>query len=243
MTQAAPLSPRQRFTRRAKTAFKDLLGPLAYRNRSYSQEGEDLLLQRIFGKRRGGFYVDIGSHHPFRFSNTYAFYRRGWRGVCIDPLPGTVTSFRRWRPRDTALEIGVSEQPSQLTYFMFNEPAINTFSAAVAAEREGKNNWQIVERRQVQTLPLTAILDSHVPSSVREIDFMSIDVEGLDLQVLRSNDWTRHRPRIVIAECLNATISGWVDDPVVLFMREHGYRTVAKAVHSVFFQRDSEVLA
>lgn len=237
------LKLRKALTRRLKAALKDMLGPLAYRNRSYSQEGEDLLLQRIFGKRRDGFYVDIGSHHPFRFSNTYAFYRRGWRGVCVDPLPGTMARFRRWRPRDTALEVGVSERPSQLTYFMFNEPAINTFSAEVAAQRSGKNNWHIVERRQIDTLPLASLLDQHVPVAVREIDFMSIDVEGLDLEVLRSNDWARYRPRIVITECLNAAISGWSDDPVVLFMRQQGYLPVAKTVHSVFFQRDSEALS
>lgn len=243
MTASNPLpSVRKNLTRRLKAGFKDMLGPLAYRNRSYAQEGEDLVLQRIFGKRRTGFYVEIGSHHPFRFSNTYAFYRRGWHGICIDPLPGTAARFRRWRPRDIALETGVSETPSALTYFMFNEPAINTFSAELAGERQGKNNWHLVEQRQIATQPVSSLLDAHMPAAVEEIDFMSIDVEGLDLQVLRSNDWARYRPRIVITECLHSAMSRWSDDPVVLFMGRQRYLPVAKTVHSVFFQRDSEDL-
>ena len=242
MTATTPLTWRQTLTRRLKAGLRDRLGPWAFRNRSYAQEGEDLILQRIFGNRRDGFYIDVGSHHPFRFSNTFAFYRRGWRGVCVDPLPGTAARFARWRPRDVAVEVGVSESPSQLTYFMFNEPALNTFSTELAAEREGRNHWHITERRQIQTLPLATLLETHLPAAVREIDFMSIDVEGLDLQVLRSNDWSRFRPRFVVTECLNATISGWADDAVVQFMRSQNYLPVAKAVHSVFFQRDTEAL-
>lgn len=234
---------RKLFTRRLKHGIKDLLGPLAYRNRSYAQEGEDLILRRIFEKRRGGFYVDIGSHHPFRFSNTYAFYRRGWRGLCVDPLPGSAARFKRWRPRDITLEVGVSQHASDLTYFMFNEAAVNTFSAEMAALRDGRNNWRILEQRRIATQPLAYLLDTHLPKPAPEIDFMSVDVEGLDLEVLQSNDWQRHRPRIVIAECLNSAISQWRNDPVVRFMSECNYFPVAKTVHSVFFLRDSEELA
>lgn len=236
-----PLSWRQRLTRRIKAGWKDALGPLGWRQVSWAQEGEDLILARMLGGRRGGYYVDVGSHHPFRFSNTYYFYRRGWQGLCIDPLPGTRARFARWRPRDTALEIGIGEAPGTLTYHLFNEPAINTFSPELAAERDGTHNWRLVERRAVPVLPLADVLARHVPAG-QAIDLMSVDVEGLDLPVLRSNDWQRWRPRIVIAECLDSAPARWGGDPVVQFMRDHDYFPIAKAVHSVFFLRDSQEL-
>jgi FkbM family methyltransferase len=234
------LTWRQRLTRGLKSGVKDLLGPLGYRRQSWAQEGEDLILARMFDGQRDGYYVEVGSHHPFRFSNTYYFYRRGWQGLCIDPLPGTRARFARWRPRDVALEMGIGEAPATLTYHLFNEPAINTFSPELAAERDGHNNWRLLGRREVPVQPLAAVLHSRLPRGLREIDFLSVDVEGLDLSVLRSNDWTRWRPRIVIAECLDSAPARWGDDPVVQFMRSHDYFPVAKAVHSVFFLRDSQ---
>jgi hypothetical protein len=96
---------------------------------SYAQEGEVLILARILGsmKTTTGFFVDIGAHHPVRFSNTFYFYRRGWSGINVDALPGTRKLFRRMRPRDTTIECGVGLEESKLKYFSFNEPALNTF--------------------------------------------------------------------------------------------------------------------
>src|SRR5262249_8232028 len=89
--------------------FLQLLHPSAYWMRqSYSQEGEDLILDRILDSKRTGFYIDVGCHHPFRFSNSYLFYRRGWQGICVDPLPEAKSSFRRYRPRDTFVETAVA---------------------------------------------------------------------------------------------------------------------------------------
>src|SRR5437016_1307579 len=85
---------------------------------SYAQEGEDLVLARILETNTSsGFFVDIGAHHPTRFSNTYYFYRRGWRGINVDALPGTASLFQRMRPRDVTVECGVGVQAGVMTYF------------------------------------------------------------------------------------------------------------------------------
>jgi hypothetical protein len=75
--------------------------------RSYSQEGEDRVLAHVLdiGRRDPGFYVDVGAHHPQRFSNTYAFYLAGWRGLNIEPRPGSLSLFQRLRPRDINLNL------------------------------------------------------------------------------------------------------------------------------------------
>jgi hypothetical protein len=87
-----------------------------YARESYSQEGEDMLLERFLEHRHSGFYVDVGAHHPRRFSNTYRLYRRGWRGLNIDANPGSMALFRHVRPRDINIEAAVSSVPQQLTY-------------------------------------------------------------------------------------------------------------------------------
>lgn len=73
----------------------------------YSQEGEDMVLRKIFKNQKKGFYVDIGAHHPKRFSNTHLLYKKGWKGINIDVTPGSIKLFNQLRPRDTNLELGV----------------------------------------------------------------------------------------------------------------------------------------
>ncbi len=223
--------------RKTKAAVKDFFGPLAYGKTHYSQEGEDLLLMRFLGQKKQGFYVEVGCHHPHRFSNTYAFYRRGWSGICLDPRPGVKHEFSRWRPRDLVLEVGVSKRASELTYFMFNEPAINTFSRELAIERAGKNNWRIIEERKIPTLSLREILNQNLPSGATDIDFFSVDVEGLDLEVLESNDWQRYVPRFVVTECLNISLLDLQNDPVFKFLSAQGYIPLAKMANSVIFEK------
>lgn len=232
-------SRRKDFSRRIKTFLKDVRGPWAYSFASYAQEGEGAVLTRMFDKKSNGFYVDIGCHHPHRFSNSYAFYQRGWRGLCVDPLPGVKLRFEQWRPRDITLEMGVSAQPGELLYRMFNEPALNTFSDALAEQRNGQNNWRLIDERRIATQPLAVLLSEHMPPDVAEIDFISVDVEGLDLAVLRSNDWSRWRPKIVVAECLYDARVDWMQDPVIAYMGKQNYFVFPKTVNSVFFLRSN----
>ena len=77
---------------------------------SFAQEGEDMILKRIFEGVRSGFYIDIGAFHPSKFSNTYYFYLRGWSGINIDPQPGVKSLFDKMRPRDINLELAISDQ-------------------------------------------------------------------------------------------------------------------------------------
>src|SRR4051812_44497014 len=90
-----------------------------YRLDSWAQEGEDLVLRRFFEGQKKGFYVDVGAHHPHQYSNTFWFYRRGWRGINIDAMPGCMEGFEQHRPGDVNLELAVSDAPT-MTYFMFN---------------------------------------------------------------------------------------------------------------------------
>ena len=134
-----------------------------FATKSYSQEGEDLLLRRIFEHQKIGFYVDVGAHHPFRFSNTYLLYKRGWRGINIDAMPGSMRLFRKFRPRDTNIECGVGLGGGHLMYHMFNEPALNGFSPELSTLYANNPLYHLKASVPVQVKKLSEILDLHLP--------------------------------------------------------------------------------
>lgn len=206
--------------------------------RSYSQEGEDMILRRIFEDCATGFYVDVGAHHPFRFSNTCHFHRRGWRGINIDAMPGSMAAFRRHRPADINLETPVGDRDEVLTYYVFDEPALNGFSRELSAERAAAGTYRITAEIPLRTRRLSEILDEHLPAGTA-IDFLSVDVEGHDLAVLRSNDWEKYRPRVVLVEILGNRFSDIEGHEISALLRGHGYRPFAKAVYTVLFIQES----
>lgn len=199
---------------------------------SWSQEGEDRILWRYLNYRTDGFYVDVGAHHPFRFSNTCLLNKAGWRGINIDAMPGSMDAFRRHRPRDVNLEIGVSETAGAAAFHVFYETALNTFDPATAAEHVQK--YGPIERViEVPLRPLGDILTEH--RSAGDIDLLTVDAEGRDLSVLRSNDWQRFRPKIVLAESLGRSIDDLGEDPIAQYMREMDYAAFAKTVNTVMY--------
>jgi FkbM family methyltransferase len=210
-----------------------------YAQFSWSQEGEDQILRRVFEEQQIGFYVDVGAHHPRRFSNTYLFYKRGWRGINIDAMPGSMYSFNKVRPRDTNLEFGVAEQKAKLDFYIFNEPALNGFSRNLSHERHAAESSYLIKNViKVDVFPLYEILDQYLPSS-QSIDFMSVDVEGLDFQVLKSNDWSRYRPAYVLAEILGSSLHEIELSEIGRFMIEKGYVLYAKCLNTAFFKESS----
>lgn len=204
-------------------------------NLCYSQDGEDLILDRLLERQAQGFYVDVGAHHPVRFSNTYLFYKRGWRGINIDAMPGSMKAFERMRPRDINIESGVAGQAGVLTYYRFNEPALNTFDEAEAL-RKNVSPYRLMERLPVAVRRLDELLDQYLPPG-QEIDFLSVDVEGKDYEVLESNDWARYRPRYILAETLRTELLQLSLCPVVKLMLDVGYTPISKAYNTTFFRR------
>jgi len=198
---------------------------------SFAQEGEDLILARIFGDQRRGTYVDVGAHHPRRFSNTYMLYRRGWSGVNIDAAPGSMALFDLHRSRDINLELGVAATAETRDFYVFNEPALNTFDAERAKSIE-KPPYRIVRVDSIKCMPLAKILREH---SIGPIDLLTIDVEGFDYQVLTTVDWKASRPRVVLTEQFSRDLVGLLDSQTHRFMTDRGYRIIAKTFNSVFY--------
>ncbi len=205
---------------------------------SFAQEGEDRLLANLLKDQRDGFYVDIGAHHPYCLSNTNLFYQRGWRGINIDANPECIKLFEGRRDGDTNLSVGVGPVPGTLKFYKFKEPALSSFDEKLsrAREKEGREIAGIID---VKVLPLSEILPAYVPSG-KKIDFMNIDVEGLDLEVLKSNNWHHYRPRYIMVECLGLELEKLSSDPIYAYLKEQGYALHSKLVNSCLFS-DSRV--
>lgn len=203
----------------------------------YSQEGEDQILRRLFESRSNGFYVDVGAHHPQRFSNTFHFYRRGWSGINIEPNPDAIALFQRHRPRDINLCVGIANRDGSMPYYVFDEPALNTFDRALSEHRIVNTAYKLVAEKQIKVRPLAAILADNLGG--HSVDFMSVDVEGFDLEVLQSNDWNRFRPTYLLVESRDADLANLSADPVQTFALAEGYRLIAKTVSTLIYQDSS----
>jgi FkbM family methyltransferase len=201
---------------------------------SYSHEGEDMVLLKHFGGKRDGFYVDVGAHHPVRFSNTYSFYKQGWRGINIDAMPGSMRAFNKVRPRDINVEAAVSDKVEQLQFYVFNVPALNSFSKELADKLTEGGKYQVVDTLQLKTRRLTEIMDLHLPAG-QAIDFLSIDAEGLDVAVLRSLDWKKYRPALVLVELHDFKLQDSAHHPACALLRDAGYELFAKTYSTTFF--------
>lgn len=197
--------------------------------KSYSQDGEDMIINSFYEGIKGykGFYIDVGAHHPYRFSNTAFFYKKGWKGINIEPTPSLIKIFNKQRKRDINLNYGVSDTKEKLTFFEFDEPAINSFDEKLSNYRNENTKYKIIAKQEIEVLTLKEILNKHLPKK-QKIDFLSIDVEGLDLRVLKSNDWEKFRPKYVLVEDLNNS-SKLEQSEVLKFLKNHGYGLVGKS--------------
>ncbi|WP_222431534.1 FkbM family methyltransferase [Mucilaginibacter achroorhodeus] len=205
---------------------------------SYSQEGEDMVLRSFYEGKKNykGFFVDVGAHHPYRFSNTLFFYKQGWRGINIEPTPGSIKAFKLFRKKDINLNIGISPTKGELTFYCFNEPALNGFSKELSQERDKENSkYRITQELPILTMPLADVFDQYLPVG-QAIDFLTIDVEGLDLAVLQSNNWGKYKPAYIAVED-RVDLENLKDSAIYEYLKEQGYSFIAKTLRTLFFKK------
>jgi len=210
-----------------------------YSEYSFSQEGEDLILSSICEEleivkyQEKGYYIDIGAHHPMRFSNTYHFYLKGWNGINIDAMPGSMNLFKILRERDINLEIPISETETEMDFYSFKEPAYNTLDSKIAKQRIAENET-LEKVYKLRTRTLESVLDEYLKEDT-EIAFMTIDVEGFDMQVMNSNNWVRYRPKIIVVEDENFNFIDTTNSKIYKFLDQKGYVLIAKTRRNLFF--------
>jgi FkbM family methyltransferase len=179
-------------------------------------------------------YLDLGAADPVDGNNTYLLYTSGCRGVLVEPNPTYVAALRRVRPGDTVVGVGVGvDERTTADYYVFRDhPMLNTFSPDEVALRKRQSKDYVVE--QVVSMPLVPVnrlIASHLG---RAPDLLSIDIEGLDLAVLRTLDFDRYRPAVILAEAgragnLNA------DSAMTAFLESRGYVVCGGSLYNTIF--------
>jgi FkbM family methyltransferase len=201
-------------------------------HKSYAQAGEDRILDYILNQKQEGVYIDIGSNHPILNSITYLFYLRGWQGLCIDPNPTMIALANKLRPRDKNLCVGVAASRDFLDYYQFESSGLNTFNEKYYEYHIPNHRFK--GKTKVQVIPLSELCAEYkVPKT--SVDFLSVDAEGMDLEVLQSNDWSKFSPRIILVEVSEDAFE--ICGPTISFLKEQGYKLIAKAGATAFLKR------
>ena len=166
---------------------------------SYAQRYEDLHLLRCFGERASGFYIDIGAGHPVYDNVSFAFYLRGWNGITVEPNPWLAQLSAAVRPRDKRIQSLVGATAGEATYYLVED--FHGLSTTIASHAQAAQA-ELGKAAQTMTVPVTtlrALCEQHAPAA---IDFLKVDVEGAEPDVLAGGDWQRFRPKVVVVEAL-----------------------------------------
>jgi FkbM family methyltransferase len=165
---------------------------------SYAQNREDVMLWRVLHAESPGFYIDVGAHDPVIDSVTQGFYDRGWRGINIEPQKQYYEKLSEARSGDINLNVAVSNEPGQLTFYRIADgDGLSTLDKTVAEYHRSKGMQ--VEASPVSVETLEAICDKHAKQAIH---FLKIDVEGLELQVIQGLAFKQYRPWIILVEAV-----------------------------------------
>ncbi len=223
--------------------YQFLQSKINFFNISYAQSGEDLILKNLFENKANGFYVEIGAFHPFIISNTNLFYKDlNWKGINIDPNPFAIEKFNQHRPNDINLNIAIANTNSKLKYYFVDDTnSMNSMSEEFLIKR-GVDPEKI-KNVEINCFPLKDVFEKYLPKN-QKIDLFNIDVEGLELEVLKSNDWSKYKPEVIIMECESSSIDDLMKIETVQFLLNLnfiivGYIYSDKDLKNVIFKLNS----
>lgn len=204
---------------------------------SWSWEGEDILLRKLFlalFSKDKGYYVDIGAHHPFKLSNTALLYSQGWRGINIDATPGSMAEFAVHRPEDINLEIAIGPRRGRALFSRFVDGGLNGFLSSEIVTHHINRGETLIDQVEIDVEPINDVLSRHVGN--RPIDLLTIDTEGLDLEILTAFDFGRWQPLLICTEMLGyGCLSEIVESDAAVFLKEKGYRPFSRLHFSAVF--------
>ena len=171
-----------------------------YKKYSYSQSGEDLLIRFFFDVINIKYptYLDLGAHHPYNLSNTALFYALGCRGVNVEADPDLFLKICNFRKEDINLNSLVSAISKKTKFYIMSSSTLNTMSFEVAKNIEDTTEFKIENVLEIESINVNDIFKKYF--SHREIDFLNIDLEGIELEVLSSINFFNFRPKLICVE-------------------------------------------
>ena len=210
--------------------------------KSYSNNHVDLIALELFKHKKKGLYIDVGCNHPFNGNNTYKLYQKGWEGINIDLDFSSIDSFNFHRPKDHNVQIGVSDKNgTQKMYYHHERSAINTL--------EETRGHRAKEVKEIEISKLDNIIENSKYHN-KEIDFISIDVEGYELNVLKGFNFKKYKPKALTIEYIDPTmlkeefyhqsLDNILSSDVYKLMKDNGYHLV-QWLHSDLFFVSSDI--
>ena len=190
---------------------------------SYAQRGEDLYLARCFGDQPDGFYIDIGAGHPVYDNVSFTFYLRGWSGITVEPNPALAALNRAVRPRDRCHQVLVGAAAGEATFYRVDD--FHGLSTAVPSYAQSALT-QFGKGSEAFSLPVVTLAQLCAQHAPPAIDFLKVDVEGFERDVLFGGDWQRFRPKLVVVEALAPYTLAPAWEEWEPFLAGHGYRYV-----------------
>lgn len=205
---------------------------------SYAQNREDIILAALLSGVENGFYVDVGAADPFEDSVTKYFYDRGWHGINIEPNEKMFKRLDADRSRDINLKVGVDNKGKNRTLRVYSGAGYGLSTISELTKKEYENKTESIHTKEfedveIETKPLREIFKDN---EVKDIDFLKIDVEGAEDEVLRSNNWAKYRPKVLCIES-NHIHKDWHE-----FITSQGYKQVYNDGLNDYFLAEEEGL-
>ena len=223
--------------------LKVFIKSLTHKKISYSYGGIDSLILNIFKNQKNGFYLDIGCGHPIKNNNTYLLNKKGWSGINIDLDEENIDLFNSYRKKDINVATAVSDKEGETDlYFYHSKSSLNTISKENADFQKAK----VSSIRKIKTQTINKILENS-PYKDRKVDFLSVDVEGSELSILKNFDFKKYSPKVIVVEYLdlslkkleikNLNINNILKSDIYKLIISNNY-TLANVLHSdlVFIQ-------
>ena len=208
--------------------YYQLLKTKVFQNKRkiYSNWGLDIMADHFFRNKKKGIYIDVGCHHPFLNNNTYLLYKRGWLGINIDLDFSSIDMFNYFRKLDLNVHAAISDKEIERDFFFFhNRSAINTLSE--------KSGIKAKEVKKIQTTTLNSLIENSKFKD-NEIDYLSVDVEGHEFNVIKAFNLEKYKPKLIILELINpkikefylSDINNVLDSNIYKYMNENNYKLV-----------------
>jgi FkbM family methyltransferase len=198
-----------------------------YATPSYAQSGEDVIVKAFLHgfKIDRPSYLDIGTWRPVFSNNTYLFYAGGGRGVLVEPNVGFIPEIKAWRPEDTLLNVGIGlTEQKEADYYCYSDNLLNTFDQKLVEERAKRVGGKYEKVVKMPLIPINQVIEEQFHGKAP--DFLSTDVEGLDLSILKTLDLQRYRPKVICAETITEEVRGGLlvmSPEITQFLAEKDY--------------------
>ena len=198
-------------------------------NLHYAEFAEDVMVNRIFKNLNKGFYVDIGAYHPFKGSLTYHLYKKGWHGINIDISKASIDLFNISRKRDMNINCAISDHDGETYYYENSE--INQQNSLFKSNENQK-------KIKIKCFTLNNILDSN---KIKKVDFINVDTEGNELQVLKGIDFEKIDPLLLTVEDNSFDFNNDKKMEKINFMKSKNYEILNIIGVTMFFIKKKSV--